>query len=834
MDEILVEVRMGRLSRATLLAWTDGTATLVPLGRFLELAEIEFTVDSLGVTRALLHPGDREIVVHPADPSASVGGDVVSMSGGEVVSLDGQTFVAAEALGRLLDLELRMDWTDLSLVVMDPRSLPLARRLAREARWRALRARTDGSSDVDRVEVAASPWGGAVLDWELFSDMDRPIESTAFFAGLGARYLDGDLRLSARSLGPASEGAYRVDATYQAVFEDRHWIRQLRLGDGFGTGPRFRDMRGVAITNAPYARPTFFGVDAVSGRVGPGWEVELRQSGQTLDLTRADEQGAFALDIPLSYGENAVQVVAFGPHGQVVTSDRVFLLSSNRLPAGALEWGLSGGACRGGRCQWTGNADLWYGISQDWTVRGGTEAFGRDTLPSLVQPYLGVTGVVLPGLELSGEAIRSGYLRGGLMYAPSSRIRVRGVYTDFSSSEPEPVLHDARRRTTTEADVFVRPVQDSPRLYLRGSFQRQTLTTGDLTRLQVAAMVPAGRLGVEAGYRRELDAPAEGPGRSRDFPFAALSGSLPLRRVGHVWVRSEVELDGIDRLNRIRGQASVQLPYGFRLQVGAGWQETLGSSLSIGLSAILAPLRTTTQAVSGRGLPTRVTQLTRGSVNWNEATGSVSLTPGPGLQRGGISGHVFLDRNGNGVRDADESGLADVRMVVGGQAVTTDERGRYKAWDLLPFRPVRLWTDSTSIDDPTLVPTRGQVEVVVPPSSFGRVDVPVSPSREIAGRVVRYVDGRDVPLPRAGLHLVHLKTGDVRPLRAFSDGEVYLSGVRPGHYELRLDPEYAEAAGLERFGGHARFVVPAGADDLSVIGPVVLRVVSVPEGGRRP
>jgi hypothetical protein len=114
------------------------------------------------------------------------------------------------------------------------------------------------------------------------------------------------------------------------------------------------------------------------------------------------------------------------------------------------------------------------------------------------------------------------------------------------------------------------------------------------------------------------------------------------------------------------------------------------------------------------------------------------------------------------------------------------------------------------------------------------VDIPVSPSREISGRVVRYVDGRDAPLPRAGLHLVHLKTGEVRPLRTFSDGEVYLSGVRPGRYELRLDPDYAEAAGLERFGGHARFVVPPGMDDLSVIGPVVLRVVSVTaDGGDR-
>jgi len=214
-------------------------------------------------------------------------------------------------------------------------------------------------------------------------------------------------------------------------------------------------------------------------------------------------------------------------------------------------------------------------------------------------------------------------------------------------------------------------------------------------------------------------------------------------------------------------------------------------------------------------------------VHWNEATGSVALTSAPGLQRGGISGHVFLDRNSNGIRDADESGLEGVRMVVGGRAVTTDAIGRYKAWDLLPFQPVRMWTDSTSIGDPTLVPARGQLEVRVPPSSFGRVDVPVSPSREITGEVVRYVEGRDIPLPRAALHLEYLKTGEVRPLQTFSDGEFYLSGVRPGRYEIRLAPDYAAAAGLERFGGHARFEVPAGSESLGLIGPIRLRVVRV-------
>ncbi|MEJ2539880.1 MAG: hypothetical protein P8188_07925 [Gemmatimonadota bacterium] len=52
---------------------------------------------------------------------------------------------------------------------------------------------------------------------------------------------------------------------------------------------------------------------------------------------------------------------------------------------------------------------------------------------------------------------------------------------------------------------------------------------------------------------------------------------------------------------------------------------------------------------------------------------------------------------------------------------------------------------------------------MVPPSSYGRVDVPVTSSREITGRVVRLTNGSETPVPRARLELVEVETGEARP-----------------------------------------------------------------------
>lgn len=159
----------------------------------------------------------------------------------------------------------------------------------------------------------------------------------------------------------------------------------------------------------------------------------------------------------------------------------------------------------------------------------------------------------------------------------------------------------------------------------------------------------------------------------------------------------------------------------------------------------------------------------------------------------------------------------------------TDAQGRHRSWDLVPFEPVEIWTDSTSIPDPTLVPVRNQISVMVPPSSFGRVDLPVSHSREVAGRVVRVADGREQSLPYAQFDLVHVDTGASREVRAFSDGEFYLAGVRPGLYEIRLSTRYAAQTGLALEAGPVTLEVPAGSGP-GVIGPVVVRLI--PAGGR--
>jgi hypothetical protein len=829
-QEILLDLRFGRLAGTTVQAYSNGTEPLLPVVALFQLAEIDVALDSLGTVRATLYPGEVSVEIRREGGNVLLDGRPIRIPEGALQATGDELFLSAPLLGEILGVTIVTDWVALVTTVMDPEGLPVAQRLAREARWSRIRAGRTSRLAAPLLDLNNPALGGAILDWSVANNVRSPDESFTYSLAMGARAFDGSLRLSSRSLGPVNLGQNQFDATYERVFEGQSWLTQLRVGDGLTTGPRLRGVRGLALSNAPFFRGGDFSSEVFQGRVGPGWEVELRQSGQVVDLTRADEQGAFALDIPLRYGENAIQVVAFGPHGEVITTDRVLLAGQELIPEGAFEWGLSGGQCRDDRCDATGNLDLRYGVNNKLTLRGGTEAStGRDG-STLLQPYAQASGLVLPSLQLTGEYLRQGFTRGGATFSPSPWLRVRAAHTRFAAEGQDPVFNAVDREATTEADVFFRPRPSNPRLFIRGAYTDQALDGRDLSRIQGSINVPIGRVLVETGLRRITTDLELGPAQSDNFQFGSVTANFRLGRRHRFYARGEIEVLEAELMNRLRGQVTYQINNGLSLNVATTWQRNFGASLSVTLNAYLNQFQSSVQAVAAEDAASQVTQFSQGTIYWDEGTSRVDFAPGPGVEQGGLSGFVFMDSNGNGVRDEGEEGMPGVRLVVGGKTVTSDDQGRHTSWDLIPYQQVEVWADSTSIMDPTLVPQQSRVRVDVPPSSFGRVDIPLTVSRQIAGQVSQVQDAstaEGLALPYAELELVNTETGDIREFQAFSDGQFYEAAVRPGTYEVRLARDYMVRARLLPQGSWP--IINVGPQNpFEIIGPIEVRAIRLP------
>ena len=117
----------------------------------------------------------------------------------------------------------------------------------------------------------------------------------------------------------------------------------------------------------------------------------------------------------------------------------------------------------------------------------------------------------------------------------------------------------------------------------------------------------------------------------------------------------------------------------------------------------------------------------------------------------------------------------------------------FRVWDVVPFETILVSVDSLSLASPLTVPAYGSVSLVPGPNRFTLLDVAIVQAGVVEGRVV--ADGHGVP--GVGLALVDRRSGARRTFTTFSDGGFYVLGVKPGDYDLTVDPRALEVLGMD-------------------------------------
>src|SRR5947207_2877964 len=444
----LVELRLDHIASRTVQAYRVRTEVLVPLTQFLELAEIRYRLSLDGRIEPTVDPGGGRLVVDVSDDTMRYGDLRVRIGPEFKLFRDGELYVGAERLGDLLGSPLATDFTELTVIMADPSELPLARRLRRDAARAALLRAREAPIRPDRILGFERPrWDGLVLDYSVLSPSSDPVAGSGYAAAIGADVLGGSLELAGASVGRAADGVVRVDGSWTGVWPTGNWVRQVRLGDATSTGPRLRSVRGFAISNAPYVRPSVIGVAPYGGQLEPGggWSVEAYRGTDLLGFDSVETSGRFTMPLPVRYGENPVDLVAYGPLGEIREFNQTYRVVSELLPAGRFEYGVSLGSCRSGLCEATGNADVRYGATARWTVQAGLDQFWRDTLPDLSHAYLSLAASPRNAWAVTLDGVMAALVHGGIRGDAIIRRRER-VCAAAADARPGPRPPLAARR----------------------------------------------------------------------------------------------------------------------------------------------------------------------------------------------------------------------------------------------------------------------------------------------------------------------------------------------------------------------------------------------------
>jgi hypothetical protein len=794
-EAVVIDLRIGRITGTTVQAYRVRSEVLLPLSQFFQLVEISHRLTPDGRLEATVDPGNRRIVIDVRSDSMQYGDHRVHVEREFIRFEAPELYVGSERLGDLLRVMFAVDWTDLTATVVDPGSLPIARRLRREAARDAYLRRPDGIRPDVTLGLQRPPADGVVIDYSLFSPSRDPLAGSTYGFGLGADVGGGSLELLGQSVGPAEAGRVHVDGSWTGVWRENRWVKQLRLGDVASTGPRARALEGIALTNAPFVRPSLVGSLRYAGSLEPGWSVEAYRGGDLVAYDSADAAGGFAIDLPVRYGENPVDFVAYGPFGEVREFNRTYRVLNELLPANRFEYGLAGGHCPqpSFTCNATANLDLRYGVTRRWTVQGGVDRFWHDSLPDRTHPYAAVVGNPSNAWAIQSEIVGAGLARGALRYEPSVDLRVEGEYVHFARDSAS-VLAVPGRRAQWTLSGFLRPRTSHGFFFFDGRVEHISTDAGALTRTRLGASVQTDEIRLLPYMRTQHGQAAGG-----DREFVGLSTfMLPRLRWGaflsQLLIRTNTEIERQQGLVSWSAFAARPVTKGVRVEVGAAWlRGDAGLTYTVTVTSFFSALRAVTTVLAPPGEPVSGTQFVQGSVLWDRRTQRLSVAPGPSLERSGLSGRVFMDQNANGIRDAGEPAVANARVLIGSVATRSDPTGAYRAWDLVPFEPVLVSLDSLSLESPLLVPLFARTSIVPGPNRFRTLDIPVVEAGIIEGRVVRNGGG----VGGVTLILTERRSGSHRTLVTFNDGAFYLMGVKPGDYELTVEEQVLDALAVD-------------------------------------
>src|SRR5258707_9902356 len=638
-EPVIVELRIGRVARSTVQGFRVRTEVLLPLSQFLQLVEIRHRLLPEGRLEAAVDPGNRRIVIDVRRDTMQFGDRQVRIEPEFRRFEGGELYVGAERLGDLLGLRFAVDWAELTVTVIDPNDLPIARRLRREAAREAYLRQVEGPRADVTFGRERPRWDGVVVDYSLFSPSVDPIGGSAYTLGLGADVAGGSLELLGQNVGPASDGRVQVDASWTGVWRDNRWVKQLRLGDVVSTSPRGRSIRGAMLTNAPYVRPSLVGGLRYAGRLEPGWSVEAYRGGDLVAFDSTDAAGGFAVDLPVRYGENPVDFVAYGPFGEIREFNRTYLVLSELLSARRFEYGLSAGRCPQPSfiCNATTNLDLRYGATARWTVQGGLDQFWRDSLPDRTHPYAALVGNPSNAWAIQSEVIGAGLVRGALRYEPSVDLRLEGEYVHFARDSAS-VLAVPGRRAQWSITGFLRPKTSQGVFFFDGRFERISTDAGVLTRTRLGASLQTDELRLLPYVRTE-----HGGATTGEF-IGLATFVLPQARWGRflsqVLLRTNAEIERQAGLVSWSAFVARSLTGGVRIEVGATWLRGNAAGAARGgltytmtVTSYFSAMRAVTSALApGGGQPISATQFLQGSVLWDRRTDRLAVAPGPSLE----------------------------------------------------------------------------------------------------------------------------------------------------------------------------------------------------------
>lgn len=736
---------------------------------------------------------------------------------GEIYDTPEGWCVETKALSRWFGVELKPDLFNSVIRLESDTKLPFLEAIERRSRAARLRPKAK-AFDLSAFPHANSdykmwrtPSVDAVVRVGYDSGSDKSVTGRyeLYAAGevAGASFdarLSSDDQLKPNSL---RISAFRNDASGSMLGPLK--ATQIAVGDVETQGGQLTGQsavgRGAFISNQALGRQSRFSTTTVRGTLPSGWDAELYRNGQLIAFQAESDDGRYEfLDVDLFYGRNDLEVVLYGPQGQVRKEKFAQPVGSNNVePGKTFYWAgilqsdrdlidLRESAV-GATYPWRGGVGVERGLDKRTSVAFGLQSLvvgtkRRNYAEGSVFRTLGSMQLELAAAHEfgAGVAVQTNALgRLGTFNLGANATWIQGNFASEFVSDGLDYSMGFNFDTSLRLGKFSLPLQ--------GSVSRSVLKDGSkVTKglMQTAVSLRGIALTAQLQHDRSHEADSGATSTNTRLRLLANTRQFGLRLRGSANFNLSGQSKGLETV-RLSADKSINE----RSDVSAEIEyDAASSDSSFGLGY--------THRFDRFALRTNASYSTTGVVGANLA---LSFSFGPNPISGGVrfsekklarSGQaavtVFRDENGDGIRGPGEDLLKDVYVEAGLRTTdaVTDETGRTIVDGLRPYVPILVGVDEASLGDPYLAPATKGIVVIPRPGVAAVIELPISPSGEVEG-VLHSSSG--VEQPGVVLELIDARGAVTASTMSEFDGFFLFERVPYGRYRMRVAADAARA-----------------------------------------
>jgi hypothetical protein len=813
-DQFLLEVHIRQLRLGDgVRAYNTPEGTCVVLGDFLTTLDVPIHIDLTAKTATgWAFKEANKIRIDYSGLTANYGTKSEAIAPGTIRETPEGWCVQASALSRWFGIGVQPVTAGSVLLLQSSEKLPVELEAEREARAAQIKPAKFDLSTLPQVRVPYRMWRAPALDFVVSAgvtyraddglEVDR--QASVYTAGeiahlsynaqvtTGQDGVPSNIRVSAYRSDPDGNLLGPVHATHFAFGDVEGFDSKLTGTAAAG--------RGAVVTNRPLTTQAAFDRTRFEGDLPTGWEAELYRNEELLAFAKPTSDQRYVFDnVQLLYGENRIRIVLYGPQVQVRERDELVNVGQDNAPPGKT-W-------------------YWVGFNQpNRDLVALNKPPDGDDLPTSVATIAlehGIddrTSVAALAREMLIDDQRVTFVEGTVRRSVGMAMIEAGAARESNGGTAlRAQLLGKIGSFNINAQALV-----ANDFHLNGG-QLQTLRDYSIALdapFKIGRTVLPAHADVELADRngtRELDAAAR---LSANFERFNLSTEIQyqsqlLPSGERLAPQTTIDVIGSGHLGqvRLRGETMFDISSGAlqTAEVEAYWS----AGANVDWDSDLVYEGDTHRALAKlsyirrfKGLALALTgeAATDGSVafgiNLNfslDPTNGFALSRQVLAQAGEVHAVVYRDLNDNGVRDPGEPLEKGAIVTTGTQQAEkpTDSSGSTIVGGLIPYQPITVGVDVTSLADPMLVPKKA-LQVVVPrPGVPAQVEIGLVGGGDVEGALVK---NGGLGFEGVDLELVDANGKLIATTRTDFDGFFLFERVAYGSYTIRVSKDSAAAA----------------------------------------